>query len=234
MSEMLLQAVPSRSVMNFLPSWACETDVMSLSCALQDSLPPAQSRGLTLAFLVRPGAVPLVVNQASVSNTQDINPGNNSASISTSAFEVGVLPRRFAQLALGDVFRLLLLVSDKGPAPWQGQGLLRRGNKAPWGSSWAVNGTDHTGSSHFEIVLPPEGTKKFVVTGDTEIREGFLDVIGSNGSANHQVAVSFFYQLGGDDLVDSIATLDAPPLQGFRISCGEDARGRHRLCIRGS
>ena len=63
--------------------------------------------------------------------SQDINPGNNSASISTSAFEVGVLPRRFAQLALGDVFRLLLLVSNKGPAPWQGQGLLRRGNEAP-------------------------------------------------------------------------------------------------------
>ncbi len=60
--------------------WSCETNAMSLFCSLQDSLPPGQSRGLTLAVLVGPGAVPLVINEARVSNSQDINPGTRRAS----------------------------------------------------------------------------------------------------------------------------------------------------------
>ena len=43
------------------------------------------------------------------------------------------------------------------------------------------------------------------------MREGFLDLIGTNSSLNSQVAVSFFYQVGNGALTDSIATFDTPP-----------------------
>ena len=191
--------------------WSCQTELASFSCLLETSLAPGQSREISVGVLTGPEAVPQVVNTATVSNSEDSNPDNNSVSITTSAFEVGILPRRFAQFALGDVFRILVLVSNKGLTPWEGRGVLRRGNEEEWENPWALNGIDQTGSSDFEISLPPQGTRKFTLTGDDQVREGFFDLIGSNSSLNSQVALSFFYQLGNGALSDSIATFDTPP-----------------------
>ena len=191
--------------------WSCETELASFSCELEGSLEPGQSRELSVSVLAGPGAVPQVVNTATVSSTEDSNLDNNSVSIVTSAFEVGILPRRFAQFALGDTFQVLLLVSNQSLTPWEGRGVLRRGNEAEWDSPWMVNGVDQTGSSHFEISLPPQGSRKFALTGDAQAREGFFDLIGIDSSLNSQVAVSFFYQVGNPALTDSIATFDTPP-----------------------
>ena len=193
------------------PGWSCETNTASLSCELESSLEPGQSRELSVAVLAGPGAGPQVVNTATVSNSEDSNPDNNSGNIATSVFEVGILPRRFAQFALGDIFKILILVSNKGLTPWEGQGVLRRGNEAEWDSPWDLNGVDQTGSSHFEIALPPQGSRKYTLTGDAQVREGFFDLIGTDSSLNSQVAVSFFYQVGNPALTDSIATFDTPP-----------------------
>ena len=191
--------------------WSCQTELASFSCLLESSLAPGQSREISVGVLTGPGAVPQVVNTATVSNSEDSNPDNNSVSITTSVFEVGILPRRFAQFALGDVFRILILVSNKGLTPWEGRGVLRQGNEEEWDNPWALNGIDQTGSSDFEISLPPQGTRKFTLTGDDQVREGFFDLIGTNSSLNSQVALSFFYQLGNGALSDSIATFDTPP-----------------------
>ena len=190
------------------PDWSCQTEMQTLSCALEGSLIPGQSKMLSISVLVRPGAIPQVLNTATVSNSEDSNPDNNSVSITTSVFEVGILPRRFA---LGDVFRILVLVSNKGLTPWEGRGVLRQENEEEWDNPWALNGIDQTGSSDFEISLPPQGTRKFTLTGDDQVREGFFDLIGTNSSLNSQVALSFFYQLGNGALSDSIATFDTPP-----------------------
>ena len=191
--------------------WSCETELATFSCLLESGLAPGQSRELSVAVLTGPGAVPQVVNTATVSSSEDANPGNNSVSITTSVFEVGILPRRFAQFGLGDVFQILILVSNKGLAPWEGRGVLRQGDEEEWDSPWSLNGVDQTGSSHFEIALPPQGSRKFTLTGDDQVREGFFDLIGTDLSLNHQVAVSFFYQVGHPALTDSIATFDTPP-----------------------
>ena len=191
--------------------WSCETELASFSCLLESSLAPGQSREISAAVLTGPGAVPQVVNTATVTSGEDPNPDNNSVSITTSAFEVGILPRRFAQFALGDIFQILLLVSNKGLTPWEGRGVLRQGNEEEWDSPWALNGVDQTGSSHFEIFLPPQGSRKFTLTGDTDMREGFFDLIGAGSSPNTQLAASFFYQVGSPTLTDSIATFDTPP-----------------------
>ena len=193
------------------PGWSCETSIASLSCELESNLEPGQSRELSVAVLAGPGAVPQVVNTATVSSSEDSNPDNNSVGIATSVFEVGILPRRFAQFALGDIFQILFLVSNKSLTLWEGRGVLRQGDEAEWDSPWTVNGVDQTGSSHFEISLPPQGSRKFTLTGDTQVREGFFDLIGTDSSLNSQVAVSFFYQVGNPALTDSIATFDTPP-----------------------
>ena len=193
------------------PDWSCQTEMQTLSCALEGSLIPGQSKMLSISVLVRPGAIPQVLNTATVSNSEDFNTANDSSTIATSAFEVGILPRRFAQFALGDVFRILVLVSNKSLTPWEGRGVLRQGNEEEWDNLWALNGIDQTGSSDFEISLPPQGTRKFTLTGDDQVREGFFDLIGTHSSLNSQVALSFFYQLGNGALSDSIATFDTPP-----------------------
>ena len=135
--------------------WSCETELASFSCLLESSLAPGQSRELSVGVLTGPGAVPQVVNTATVSNSEDSHPDNNSVSITTAAFEVGILPRRFAQFALGDGFQVFILVSNKGLAPWEGRGALRHGNDEEWDSPWTLNGVDQTELSHFEIALPP-------------------------------------------------------------------------------
>ncbi len=191
--------------------WSCETEQASFSCLLQSSLEPGQSRELSAGVLAGPGAVPQVVNTVTVANSGDSNPDNNFASITTSVFEVGMLPRRFAQFALGDVFQVLILVANKGLTPWEGRGLLRQGNEEEWDSPWTLNGVEQTELSHFEIALPPQGTRKLTLIGDDQVREGFLDLIGTNSSVNSQVAVSFFYQVGKGALTDSVATFDTPP-----------------------
>ena len=191
--------------------WSCETGLAAFSCLLESSLAPGQSREIVVGVLTGPGAVPQAVNTATVTNGEDSNLDNNSVSITTSAFEVGILPRRFAQFALGDVFRIVVLVSNKGLTPWEGRGVLRQGNEEEWENPWALNGFDQTGSSDFDISLPPQGTRKFTLTGDDQMREGFFDLIGTNSSLNSQVALSFFYQLGNGALSDSIATFDTPP-----------------------
>ncbi len=205
--------------------WSCETGSAAFSCLLESSLAPGQSRELSVSVLAGPGAGPQVVNTATVSNGEDFNPDNDSVSISTSVFEVGILPRRFAQLALGGGFQVFLLVSNKGLSPWEGRGVLQRGNHQEWDTPWAVNGVDQAEASHFEIVLPALGTGKFTLTGDDQVREGFFDLIGTNSSLNSQVAVSFFYQVRNGSLTDSIATFDTPPskVQVFPVERSAEA-----------
>ena len=126
---------------------------------------------------------------------------------------------KFPQLALGGGFELTLIISNETDKAWEGQALLRKGNNEAWSTPWAINGTDRTGASEFDIILNPRATNKFVLTGSDVVETGFLALFAENGFSSEDVAVSFFYNFGSSgQLSDSTGTPPSVEATTFTFS----------------
>lgn len=138
----------------------------------------------------------------------------------TSVFCFGATARvvTFPQLALGGGYQCVFIVSNKTSSAWQGTATLRQGNERAWSTVWTLNGADRSGSAAFDISLDPSATAKFVLTGDTEGRAGYLVVAGRSGFSTADVALAFFYNfVDAGRLVDSTGTQAAQAATDFAL-----------------
>ena len=112
-----------------------------------------------------------------------------------------------------------MIISNETDKAWEGQALLREGNNEAWSTPWAINGTDRTGASEFDIILNPRATNKFVLTGSDVVETGFLALFAENGFSSEDVAVSFFYNFGSSgQLADSTGTPPSVEATTFTFS----------------
>lgn len=119
----------------------------------------------------------------------------------------------YAQFALGGEetgisYECVLMVSNKVlTEPWRGEISLRTGDDQDWEGEWAVNGEDFSGSTKFPVSLEPAGSAIFVITGDSTVRTGYVDIEGDRSFFYGDVATSLFYQLKQNgQLIDSVGS----------------------------
>lgn len=106
------------------------------------------------------------------------------------------LPARaltFAQVALGGGYETTIILSNKKSVSWQGEINIYQGNYDSWSGTWKHNGTEVIDADGFPVTLDPKGTTKLVLTGDSEVRSGYLEIDGLGASSDGDVAVSYFY-----------------------------------------
>ncbi|MDA2937718.1 hypothetical protein MYX75_05580 [Acidobacteria bacterium AH-259-A15] len=98
-------------------------------------------------------------------------------------------------------------MTNKTDFNWEGTATLREGNHEPWSTSWSVNVGAAVGSkATFDITLGPKETKKFILTGDSEARSGYLII---SGIGDDLIVTSFFYNfLVSGQLVDSVGVAE--------------------------
>ncbi len=99
----------------------------------------------------------------------------------------------FAQLALGGGYECSLIVTNQANQSWQGTAALFSGDRQPWAGPWNLNGVGQVNVSSFPIKLNSKETKKFVLTGDSNARSGYLTIEGQTGFSTLNLALSYFY-----------------------------------------
>ena len=125
----------------------------------------------------------------------------------------------FPQLALGGGYEVSVFVSSTTDQPWSGRASLRQGNNLDWSGSWSLDGIDQSGETGFNIHLPPQATRKYVLRGGGDVRAGFLMINGTNDALASDVFVSLFYTLLSGELVtDSVGILPADPGTHFSFA----------------
>lgn len=114
-------------------------------------------------------------------------------------------PITYPQLALGGGYEAVLIVTNMTEIPWNGTGYLRHQNGAPWPGEWDADGVEQRAGSTFDISIPAQGTRQIILTGDSELRAGYLQLDADEGGTNRGLALSFFYNLSSEEsLVDSV------------------------------
>ena len=105
-----------------------------------------------------------------------------------------------------------LMVSNKVLSePWKGEIILWTGDDQNWEGEWSVNGEDFSGSTKFPVSLEPAGSAIFVITGDSTVRTGYLEIKGDySGDQSFfygDLATTLFYQLKQNgELIDSVGS----------------------------
>ena len=143
----------------------------------------------------------------------------------------------FPQLALGGGFDVIFMATNQSTRRWVGVAELDSG-AWPGDRTWALDGTDRTGRSAFEIRLGPNQTHKYsltrprqpVVSGWLEIKSARLD----------DLATSFFYNFfsspmdsfGRRMFEDSTGVGAAPPVTAVRFPVERSSSVNTGLAIR--
>ena len=130
-------------------------------------------------------------------------------------------------------FECIFMVSNKVlTEPWQGKVSLRTGADEDWEGSWSVNGEEFSGSTSFPISLEPAGSATFVITGDSVIRTGYLELGGDPSYYHGNLATTFFYQvMQGSELIDSIGTGPIEPGLYFAFPIQQNSSTRTGIAI---
>ena len=143
----------------------------------------------------------------------------------------------FPQLALGGGFDVIFMATNQSTRRWVGVAELDSG-AWPGDRTWALDGTDRTGRSAFEIRLGPNQTHKYsltrpgqpVVSGWLEIKSARLD----------ELATSFFYNFfsspttafGRRMFEDSTGVGAVPPVTAVRFPVERSSSVNTGLAIR--
>ena len=119
-------------------------------------------------------------------------------------------PLVYPQLALGGGYEVVLILTNKSSDPWSGTVALLQGDHSDWATDWSLQGADAQ-ASHFQAVLPADGSRKYVLRGDASARPGFLVITADEGLSTSAVSTSFFYNfMDASALVDSTGVPPAP------------------------
>jgi hypothetical protein len=138
-----------------------------------------------------------------------------AARISLFCFVVSLLGARadaitFAQLALGEGYECVLIVSNSADSDCEVAFKIRQGNGDLWSGEVFVNGMNVSGTTFFGATLAAQGSRKLTLTGDDTLRVGYLELVESGHCQIDKIAVSFFYNLFQNGiLLDSTATRPA-------------------------
>ena len=101
----------------------------------------------------------------------------------------------FAQLALGGGWEATLIVTNKTNSLWSGKIHARQGNDQRWNGAWSINSQDFTGADYMAFDLYARQTRKFILRGDSIMRNGYLKVEGNAGFPTSNIAMSYVCQL---------------------------------------
>ncbi len=193
------------------PGWDCQTDGQALTCVHEDPLDPASESRVRLRALVSPEALPELASRVIVEGVE-VDPEANQATQRMPVLRSGDLPLNFDQLALGDGYRCILIVSNVSERDWQGRARLRMGNDRVWSSPVRIDGQELGPGGQFQMVLDAKENRKYVLEGDQELQSGYLELRGEPGFPTTSLAVSFFYNLSGPTgLLDSTGSPSQPP-----------------------
>jgi len=111
----------------------------------------------------------------------------------------------YPQLALGEGYQCILMISNLIDESWEGKASLRFQSNQLWPDSWSINGVAQEETSSFDIRLPGYATRKFVLTGTSSLHVGYLELAALPGFTNESVSLSFFYNYSNQrGLIDSI------------------------------
>ena len=103
-----------------------------------------------------------------------------------------------------------MIVSNVSAAAWEGDAFLLTGAGTAWSTPWALNGADFSSTNTFAIVLAAGASKKFVLSGDSNARSGYFEILSREGFSDDSVITSFFYNFleledGGEMSADALA-----------------------------
>jgi hypothetical protein len=122
----------------------------------------------------------------------------------------------YSQLALGGGYECILLVSNHSNSNWAGSGYVLQGQDQSWSAPWSVNGTDYSGSFYFPVQLESGATVKYLLSGDQEVRPGYLKISPETGFDLENVTFAFFYNYSSKQgLADSTGTPIGIPSKEF-------------------
>jgi len=90
------------------------------------------------------------------------------------------------------------------------------GNELAWEGTWAVQGATKNQSGGFPVELSSGATAKYVLTGDSQARAGYLVLLPDEGGSEQGIEVTFFYNLkNGGQLLDSTGVPILPAASHF-------------------
>jgi len=124
----------------------------------------------------------------------------------------------FPHVALGGGYELILIVTNKLDEPLAGSIVPSQGNFSSWTGDFKVDGIP-VSSTSFSFDLPPRGTSRFVLTGDDQLRAGYLYVSATTPHTGTDMDVTCFYNFReGGKLLDSTGVPRAWGSEGFRFA----------------
>ncbi len=206
--------------------WECVDQDPDLNCNRESPIQPGSSAALQLKAIPGPDVGAEAQVTARLESASGVDPQRAETVVELPVVAGGAVPRTFAQLALGGEFECVLLVGNAGSTAWQGAATLWQGNQQPWENDWLLNGEDRSGTNQFEILIEPQGSRKFVLSGDEVAREGYLKIEGTQGAETAQLSTSFFYQLKSEAaLLDSTGTPAPKPEAVYKFPVEKLVRG---------
>ncbi len=138
----------------------------------------------------------------------------------------------YPQLALGGGFNVILIITNRSGAPWQGRAELD-GGAWPSTREWILDGAVRTGQSGFDIDLSPNQTQQFVLSRTGNAVSGWLEIRPQPGSDAAALATAFFYNfLIDSQLEDSTGVAPARTTPAVRFPVSRAARLNTGLAIR--
>ena len=111
--------------------------------------------------------------------------------------------RVWPQLVLGGGYECVLIMTNESTvfASIVSLGLMQ-GNGEPWSGEWTANGQD--GNDIDSYPIPPRGTMKIRLAGDSVLRSGYLEI------AEPRLTVQFFYEYRQDgELIEVIGVSES-------------------------
>lgn len=138
----------------------------------------------------------------------------------------------YPQLALGGGFEVVLIVTNRSGAAWEGRAELDGGAWPP-ARQWTLDGMDRTGQSGFDIVLGPNQTRQFVLRRSGDAVSGWLEIRPRPSFDAAVLATAFFYNfLIGGQLEDSTGVAPARVSTAVRFPVSRAARLNTGLAVR--
>jgi hypothetical protein len=123
------------------------------------------------------------------------------------------------QLALGEGYECIVLVSNKGDTAWVGNINTFMGKHEAWFVDWIhPSGVWFSGYDSNSIRLQPNGTLKYrLFRPDSKLEVGYLSVTGNDGSNETQIVISYFYLYkdSQERLMDSVGVPVLEPGTAF-------------------
>lgn len=124
----------------------------------------------------------------------------------------------YAQVAVGGPYELVLIITNKMERNTQFSLVLKTGNDQAWPGRVSLNGGPSQMYARMNFYYGARVTGKVVITGDEEVRAGYLELNKIGDASVTDLAISYFYVFRENNMVvDSTAVPDSALSNRFLV-----------------